>query len=42
MTMSFSVKDETMLDQVKGGDRIRFVATDLDGQLTVTSLEMTK
>jgi Cu/Ag efflux protein CusF len=42
MTMSFGVKDKTMLDQVKGGDRIHFVATDMDGRLTVTTLEMAK
>jgi Cu/Ag efflux protein CusF len=39
MTMVFRVKDQAMLDQVKAGDRIRFVAEQPDGQLTVTRLE---
>lgn len=39
MTMAFAVKDKVMLDQVKPGDKIRFVATDMGGTLTVSSLE---
>ena len=39
MTMVFRVKDQAMLDQVKAGDKIRFVAEQLNGQLTVTRLE---
>lgn len=39
MTMVFRVKDQAMLDQVKTGDKIRFVAEQLNGQLTVTRLE---
>lgn len=39
MTMVFRAKDQAMLDQVKAGDKIRFVAEQLNGQLTVTRLE---
>ena len=38
MTMVFRVQDPAMLDQVKPGDRIQFVAEKPDGQLTVTRL----
>ncbi len=40
MTMVFRVKDPAMLDQVKAGDKIRFVADKLDGQFTVMKLEV--
>ena len=39
MTMVFRVKDPSMLDQVKAGDKINFVAEEPNGQLTVTKLE---
>lgn len=39
MTMVFRVKDPAMLDQVKEGDKISFVAETPNGQLTVTKLE---
>lgn len=39
MTMVFRVSDQSMLEQVKVGDRIRFVAEEPNGQLTVTRLE---
>ena len=39
MTMVFRVKDTTMLDKVKAGDRIRFVAEQIDGKLTVMQLD---
>lgn len=39
MTMVFRVKDPAMLDQVKAGDKISFVAEAPNGQLTVTKLE---
>lgn len=39
MTMVFRVKDSGMLDQVKVGDKIHFVAEEPNGQLTVTKLE---
>lgn len=40
MTMIFRVKDATTLDQVKPGDRIRFLAEKIDGVITVTKLEV--
>lgn len=39
MTMVFRVKDPAMLDRVKTGDNIRFVAEKVDGTLTVTRLD---
>lgn len=39
MTMIFRVRDKTMLDQVKEGDKVKFVADNLDNQLTVTKIE---
>ncbi|RYE73433.1 MAG: copper-binding protein, partial [Oxalobacteraceae bacterium] len=39
MSMVFRVKDPAMLDQVKTGDKINFVAEEPNGQLTVTKLE---
>jgi len=39
MTMVFRVKEPSMLDQVKAGDKINFVAEEPNGQLTVTKLE---
>ncbi|WP_245844826.1 copper-binding protein [Noviherbaspirillum humi] len=39
MTMVFRVKDPAMLEQVKPGDKINFVAEKPNGQLTVTRLE---
>ena len=40
MTMIFRVKDPATLDQVKPGDRIRFLAEKIDGGITVTKLEV--
>ncbi|WP_247869589.1 copper-binding protein [Herbaspirillum sp. ST 5-3] len=42
MTMVFKVKDPAMLDQVKAGDEIGFVAEKVNGALTVTKLEPAK
>lgn len=42
MTMVFQVKDPAMLDQVKAGDRIRFAAENIGGQLTVTRIDPVK
>jgi len=42
MTMVFRVKDPAMLDQVKAGDKINFVADKVEGQFTVTQLEVQK
>jgi len=39
MTMVFRVKDPAMLDQVKKGDKVRFVAEDANGAYTVTKIE---
>lgn len=39
MTMVFRVADPAMLDQVKAGDKIRFLAERKNGTLTVTKLE---
>ena len=39
MTMVFKVKDPAMLSQVNVGDKIDFVAEEVDGSLTVTSLQ---
>ena len=39
MTMVFRVKDPAMLDQVKVGDKVSFVAEKVAGQLTVTHIE---
>jgi len=42
MTMVFRVKDPAMLDQVKKGDKVRFVAEDANGAYTVTKIEPAK
>ncbi|WP_426175386.1 copper-binding protein [Massilia sp. TWR1-2-2] len=39
MTMVFKVKDPTMLEQVKVGDKVKFTAEKLSGALTVTALQ---
>lgn len=39
MTMVFRVKNDAMLDKVKVGDKVRFVAEDLKDGLTVTAIE---
>ncbi len=39
MTMVFRVKDPAMLDQVKVGDKVNFVAEKVGGQLTVAQIE---
>ena len=39
MTMVFQVQDKAMLDRVKAGDRVRFAAAKIGGQLTVTAIE---
>lgn len=40
MTMIFRVQDAAMLEQVKIGDKIGFVAERVGGQLVVTKLEV--
>ena len=39
MTMVFQVKDPAMLDKVKQGDKVNFVAEKVGGQFTVTKIE---
>jgi Cu(I)/Ag(I) efflux system protein CusF len=39
MTMAFKVQNPVMLDQVKAGDKINFVADHVNGAFTVTKLE---
>ncbi|GHU27185.1 hypothetical protein AGMMS50256_06460 [Betaproteobacteria bacterium] len=42
MTMAFRVKDAAWLDQMKDGDKIRFVADSVNGALTVIKFEPAK
>lgn len=42
MTMVFHVKDATWLDQMKEGDKIRFMADKVDGTYTVVHFEKAK
>ena len=42
MTMVFQVKDQSMLDRVKAGDKVRFSADKVGGAYTVTHLETSK
>ena len=39
MTMAFRVKDAAWLDQMKVGDKIRFMAEDINGVLTIVKFE---
>ena len=42
MTMTFLVKERASLDGLKEGSRIRFVAQNVNGTLTVVALEQVK
>jgi Cu/Ag efflux protein CusF len=42
MTMVFRVKDPSMLEQVKAGEKVKFQAEKIDGQLTLVRLEPAK
>jgi Cu(I)/Ag(I) efflux system protein CusF len=42
MTMAFRVKDAMWLDQMKEGDKIRFVADNINGSITVVKFEPVK
>lgn len=42
MTMVFRVKDPAMLDQMKAGDKINFVAEKINGAITVIQVEAAK
>jgi Cu(I)/Ag(I) efflux system protein CusF len=39
MTMVFQVKDPAILDQVKAGDKVKFVAEKVGGAFTITKIE---
>jgi Cu(I)/Ag(I) efflux system periplasmic protein CusF len=39
MTMVFQVKDSSMLEKVKTGDKVRFTVEKIQGTYTITSLE---
>ena len=42
MTMVYKVKNPAMLEQVKAGDKVDFVAESVNGVLTVTKIEGVK
>ena len=42
MTMVYRVKDPAMLDGVKQGDKVKFVAENVGGQFVVTNIEPAK
>ena len=42
MTMVFQVKDATMLDSVKAGDKVRFKAVNEAGKYTVTDIQVAR
>jgi Cu(I)/Ag(I) efflux system periplasmic protein CusF len=42
MTMVFRVQDPAMLKQVKVGDRVKFDADRVNGQITITKIEKSK
>ncbi|MDP3335683.1 MAG: copper-binding protein [Rhodoferax sp.] len=42
MTMVFVTKDKSMLDQVKAGDKVRFMTIHENGQMIVTDLQQIK
>jgi Cu(I)/Ag(I) efflux system periplasmic protein CusF len=42
MTMSFQVADAAMLDKLKVGDKVRFVATNAGGKFTATEIQPVK
>jgi Cu(I)/Ag(I) efflux system periplasmic protein CusF len=42
MTMAFQVQDPAILDQVKAGDKVNFVAEQIGGKLAVTKVEPKK
>jgi Cu/Ag efflux protein CusF len=39
MTMVFQVREDSMLDKVQAGDKVRFQAEKIEGKFTVTRLE---
>jgi Cu/Ag efflux protein CusF len=42
MTMVFKAQDPAMLKQVKAGDKIKFEADRVNGQITVTKIQKSK
>ena len=42
MTMVFQVKDPALLDKVKAGDKVKFLAEKIGGAFTVTQIEPAK
>ena len=42
MTMVFRVQDPAMAKQVKVGDKVKFSAERVDGQITITKMQKTK
>ncbi len=42
MTMVYAAPDPAMLSAVKAGDKINFVADQVNGQYTITKLEKAK
>ena len=42
MTMAFQVKDPTMLDRVKSGDKVKFRVQNAGGTLVITEIEVSK
>ena len=42
MTMVFSVNDPAMLERLKPGDKVQFVAANEGGKLTVTEIQAVK
>jgi Cu/Ag efflux protein CusF len=42
MTMVFQVKDASLLDKLEVGDKVKFVAENLNGAIVVTALQAAK
>lgn len=42
MTMAFQLADPAMLGKVKAGDKVRFVAANPGGRLTITEIEVVR
>jgi Cu/Ag efflux protein CusF len=42
MTMVFQIRDTTLLEAFKAGDKVKFVAEKLDGAFVVTGMQSAK
>lgn len=42
MTMVFQVKDPAMLEQVKAGDKVLFTVDNVNGAMTILTIELAK